>query len=100
MRTYIIDGILDLGDDVLRVDGHWMRPAVGEPVPVLVQAFGWVSATANHYDPDQYDQETGHLVDGATAHQMSTAELLAYAQRLLAEQDPNPEPTVLYAAGK
>lgn len=99
MRTYIIDGIMDLGDDVLRVDGHHMTQDGDQARPVLVQAFGWVSATTNHYDPDQYDQDTGHLVDGATPRQMSQDELLAYAQQLLAEQDPNREPTAIYTAG-
>lgn len=95
MRTYEVDTITALANDRLQVVGHWID-AQGQAVTVT--ASGWVSATTNHYPPESYDAETGHRHDGATARHMSEAELVDYARGLLAEQDPDPEPVVLYTA--
>lgn len=80
----------DIGDDRLRVVGE----VRGEPA----EAFGWVSATTNHFPAKHYlraDKEGNrHLREGAKPRQMTKAEIRRYAHRLLLEQNPAaPTPT-------
>jgi len=112
MRDYDIREVHDLGNDVLRVRGtnrlqevYGDEGAVIDHVEVIDEAYGWVSATENHYDPDAYyaegeqaawDPENpdelvdvgGHLKPDAKPRPMTKAERLAYYQRLLEEQNP------------
>jgi hypothetical protein len=103
--TYTLEGVYDLGGDrllVRAVDEHGDR----------VEAYGYVSATTNHFDESEYaDYDEAdvankklpigsvgrHLKPKAAARAMTPAEIGAYARRLLDEQHPQPpaEPTPL-----
>lgn len=67
----------ELPNDVLKVTG--MNDKTGE----LVTAYGWISATTNHYSPEDYD-DGGHVKEGAKYHTMTKAELNTYCESLLA----------------
>lgn len=105
MTVTIIEA-LDCGEDVLLVRGHIDGLTVEVPAPteddpdateevsVVVEARGWISAMANHYPADAYDDE-GNLADDAQPRAMTKAERRAYAERLLLASVPEPvaEPT-------
>jgi hypothetical protein len=71
--------ILVGGDDRLEVRGT----VDGQPVV----AWGWVSATTNHYGPADYGPD-GHLIAGATARSMTQDELRAYGRSLILPPPP------------
>lgn len=99
MTDIQITSVQDIGDDVLRVTATYTEPlvdSVGEQDERTVTAFGWVSATTNHYDDDAYEKrnvdehgvEGKHLKDDANPRPMTAAEVGAYARRLVLEQHP------------
>lgn len=93
--------LLDLGNDVLEVHGTIDGRAA--------TARGWVSATTNHYNADDYEeiaepakgkQHKGevagrHLKASAKPRVMTKAERLSYAIRLLDEQNQQPKEIAL-----
>lgn len=87
--TFTIESVLNTGNDVLLITAT-------DDQGGQVTATGWVSATENFYDAKAYDSD-GNLNDAAQPRAMTAAEVGAYAQRLLAEQNPDmiaqPEPT-------
>lgn len=72
-----ITRVLDLGDDVLEVQGY------DEQTPTQVlKGTGWVSAMTNYYDESQY--KNGHLDSKAKSREMNDAEKKSYWLSLLA----------------
>jgi hypothetical protein len=71
--------ITDVGGDVLEVRG---TDGTSDCV-----AYGWVSATTNHYRPADYDTD-GNRNDNAKPKKMTKAEKNDYALRILREQNP------------
>lgn len=85
--------VVDVGGDVLRVAGQ----CADHPEPAELVAFGWMSATTNHYDTDK----DGARLAKAKPRTMMDQEIAAYGLRLLTEQNPDhaaSEPTVLFEA--
>lgn len=95
MSKYTVSRVVLLANDVLLVEG--------ERDGVAVTARGWASATTNFYPPDTYRQVTAeeaksmglavgelYRVEGAQPRAMTEAEREAYAEALLAEQNPGP----------
>lgn len=75
----IVTAVKELPGDVLLVEGI-VDGAVAT-------ATGWVSATTNHYEPKSYGAD-GHLKPTARPRARTRPEVLAYARRLLLEQNP------------
>jgi len=81
-------GAYDRGHDVLEVrftDGE-ADPATGQPREL--SAYGWLSALTNHYDPSDYDPDTGHRRAGAQPRAMTAAERVTYYAALIAAAIP------------
>jgi hypothetical protein len=98
-------GAYDVGDDLLEV----RYQLTGDAAPRRV--YGWVSATANHFDPEEYGDD-GHRNHDREGRAMTPAEVRTYAESLidaqlavgwelpakavggreLAAADPEPEP--------
>lgn len=66
----------ELPNDVLEITAELKGTAE------IVFAYGWVSATTNHFSPDDY-QADGNLKDGATAREMTAKEKSDYCIKLL-----------------
>lgn len=99
MGQLLVTGLEDLGDDRLRVtasDGD-----------AEYEAFGWVSATTDHYDDSQYADYTAddvakpdvpigstgrHLKPDQTPRTMTDAERGEYALALILDQHPQLTP--------
>ena len=70
-----VESVTDLvTDDVLCV--------VGTVGGENVTAYGWASATRNHYPPECYDAN-GNLIDGSSPRFMDKDEIVEYAKALL-----------------
>lgn len=82
MATIEVTATVDQGDDVLRIEGT----IDGQPAV----AYGWVSATAQHYPAAAYDGD--RLRPGATPRPMTDAERAAYTRGLLGQQGAPPVP--------
>lgn len=96
MTTVNVEKVTDLGNDRILVTGTVDGHNDPDGNPVIVQAPGWLSAMTNYYPADAYGED-GHLVDGATAREMTDDEKHAYWADLLSSAVPTePAPTVLY----
>lgn len=82
--TFTITAVLDAGDDVLKVEAL-------DPDGNKLEAFGWVSATTNHYDASAYTTDAAgnlHRDPAALPRAMTAAEVGEYAHSLLLAQHP------------
>jgi hypothetical protein len=73
--------------DLLTIEGL----VDGKPIT----ATGWASAINNHYDPEQYDEETRHFKVEATPRKMTKEEQEAYIKQLLGAIAPQEKEFVL-----
>ena len=78
----IVSEALAYDDDRLEVRGTL------DGAPVV--AWGWVSATTNHYAPKDYDEASGQVRDGAEPRAMTPVELRKYCVSLLRATVPTP----------
>src|SRR5437868_15352160 len=95
-----VERVTDLGNDVLEVRGT-VDDHVGEDgQPILLVAFGWVSAMENHY-PDAKHDKVGNRDPAAKPTPMDDQERMAYWSQLLTNMVPtavHPAEAVLYQA--
>jgi hypothetical protein len=78
MAVFKVMRVCRCPNDVLLIEGTMD----GAPVT----ARGWASALSNHFDAAAYGAD-GQRKAGATPRQMTSAEALGYARRLLEEQN-------------
>jgi hypothetical protein len=80
----------DAGNDVLLIhgtmDGVYTADEGEGPKLARLEARGWVSALANHFDADAY-QEDGHRKPDAKPRAMTPDEQLDYCKRLIEAQN-------------
>lgn len=79
MAELVVTALADVGNDVLAVTASDGTNSY--------EAFGWVSATKNHFDVSAYGDD-GHRDEKSLARAMTDVERGEYALALILEQNP------------